>query len=817
MVAESIPERRPVLPTSSVTRFARTRTALAAVLVGIVTAASAVLIPSSAQAVAPSSAIQTGTPGSSAQLSATAVKAVTPDDSVSVQLSPTASVVLRPGEDLRVTATVTNHTPDTIPVSTINVYLAERALTSRTAIDAWLHPESTTGTPGDLLLSHPLTAEVQAGHSTSVDLLIPAADVGLTADNAWGARGIAATLTTDAGVVADGRSTIVWYSGEPITPITLTTVFPITVPAGSADTSGLIPADTLATLTSPGGQLSRELAAVANRPVTLAIDPMILASIRILGSSAPVDAVDWLNRLTQATNESFPLSYADADIALQAQAGASTLLAPISFEQDIDPSLFTAPATGDEPTSVPAPPVAGESEPATPSPTPTPSSGPVIPPTTAELLDFDYTTTDVGWPSAGVVSSDDLAVFAASGLGSTILSGANVVNPDKSVVPNSALDLDHTIGLTTDDALQAALRAAAVAPNLDTWRGAMAEASALLAVVAAERPTPANTLLATFDRAGAEPMPFLSQTLEALGAAPWQKPGTLQEARTSAPTTGVSFASQSESDSRVDTSVGLLTRETELTAFSTALATPIEVTGTQRLDLLSLLSVAWESQPAAWQSAVNVSLLASQKILDSVAVTTKGPINVVGSKVDIPVTITNGFDQAVTVRIDVVPSNGRLIVGSDTVSTIDANSARAVKVPVTAAVGNGEVTLRVSLFSPTGAPIGQSGMIAINVRADWEGLGTAIFALLVVAFFGFGVWRNIARRRKARNAPATEADADASNATSTDSVDAATASEIDSAASAPDAESETTREPKPNSKPSQTVTDETDATDDTRE
>ena len=86
MVAESIPERRPVLPTSSVTRFARTRTAFAAVLVGIVTAASAVLIPSAAQAAAPSSAAQTAALGSPS----TSVKSVTPEDGVSVQLSPTA-------------------------------------------------------------------------------------------------------------------------------------------------------------------------------------------------------------------------------------------------------------------------------------------------------------------------------------------------------------------------------------------------------------------------------------------------------------------------------------------------------------------------------------------------------------------------------------------------------------------------------------------------------------------------------------------------------------------------------------------------------
>ncbi|MEO6309636.1 MAG: DUF6049 family protein [Leifsonia sp.] len=775
MVAESIPERRPVLP--SVPRFARTRTALAAVLVGIVTAASAVLIPSSAQATAPlSSAAQ-----AMSATTATAIPAT--DDTVSIALTPTATVVLRPGDDLRVTATVSNRTTNAIASGTVNVYLAENALTSRTAIDDWLHPKSTSGPPGDLLQSHPLTAELLPGHSTNIDLTIPAGAVGLTSTNAWGPRGIAATLTTSEGAQADGRSTFVWHSGEPIAPVTLTTIFPLTAPAGSADASGLIPADALAALTAPGGQLNRELEAVANRPITLAIDPMIIASIRILGNSAPAAAVDWLDRLSLATNDSFPLSYADADIALQAQAGVPTLIAPISFEQDIDPANFTTPTpTIEEPASPPATPASGEPTSATPTstptptatPIPTPSPGQVIPPTTSELLDFTYTTTDVGWPRAATVSSADLAVFAASGLGSTILSGSNVTI-DTNAVPNSALDLEHTVGLSTDDALQNALRAAAAAPTPDAWRGAMAVASALLAVAAAAQPAVSHSLLATFDRSATAPLPFLTQTLEALGSTPWQQPGTLQSARVGAPSTGVSFASQSESDGRVEASARLLTREAELTAFSTALGSPLEVTGTQRLTVLTLMSVAWETEPATWLSAVNASLASSQKILDSVVVTTKGPINAVSSKVDIPVTVKNSLNQPVTVRIDVVPSNGRLVVGSDTVSTIEANSARIVKIPVTARVGNGEVTLRVTLFSPTGAPIGQPGMIAVNVRADWESLGTAIFAVLVVLFFGFGVWRNIARRRRDRAAVVATTDADATGAA------AATVTEVDGA------------------------------------
>ena len=45
-------------------------------------------------------------------------------------------------------------------------------------------------------------------------------------------------------------------------------------------------------------------------------------------------------------------------------------------------------------------------------------------------------------------------------------------------------------------------------------------------------------------------------------------------------------------------------------------------------------------------------------------------------------------------------------------------------------------------------------MIPANVQADWEGLGAAIIATIVVLVFGIGVWRNIRRRRRERAAAA---------------------------------------------------------------
>lgn len=746
-----------MLPVLTRALFSRGRIPLSALLVGLLATAAAVTIPVSAQAAA------AATPAVTAAHSSVPATGELTEGAVSVLLAPSDLAALRPGEDLRVTATISNGTTDTVSGGIVTLYLAERALTTRSALSSWLHPESASGTPGDPMLSQALPTEVLPGQIETVNLVVPAGSVGLTSANTWGARGIAATVTTSNEVRAEGRSTFVWHSGEPVTPVTLTTVVPITVPAGSAGTTGLLSIDTLTTFTGQFGLLTRQLDTVSERPVTVAIDPMIIASIRILGSSAPVSAVEWLDRLARSANDIFPLSYADADIALEAQAGAATILAPISFDQAIDPKLFTgAPTTSAEPT------VSPEGPDSVATPTATPAPGPTLPPTTAELLDWDYSVTTLGWPSAGEVSADDMDFFVASGLNSVILSGSNVVGTDSSATPNTAVQLDEITALVTDDPIELALRTAAAAGADDEWRAAMAEVSSLLAVVSAEQPATPRTLLATFDRVSLTSSPRLGQTVDALNSFPWHAAGSITQASASTPAAGTTLDSRSEPAERVARAKRLLERESELTAFSASLTDPIALTGAQRLSVLTLLSNSWAIEPAAWAQAVDSSLASTFDLLHSISVTTKGPINVVSSKVDIPLTLGNSLNQAVTVRVHVVPSNGRLLVGGDIDTTIDANSARIVNVPVTAAVGNGEVTLRVAITTPDGSPIGEPSLIAVNVRADWESLGTLIFALLVVLFFGFGIWRNIVRRRKERlspQAPLAAAEPEAENAT----------------------------------------------------
>ena len=95
-------------------------------------------------------------------------------------------------------------------------------------------------------------------------------------------------------------------AADPNQPVRLAIAGPLTVPASSI---GLIDADALEAYTRPLGLLTQQLDAVFGRQVAIGVDPMIIASIRALGTTAPESALVWLQRLEDAPNQIFPLAY----------------------------------------------------------------------------------------------------------------------------------------------------------------------------------------------------------------------------------------------------------------------------------------------------------------------------------------------------------------------------------------------------------------------------------------------------------------------------------------------------------------------------
>ena len=271
-------------------------------------------------------------PTSSAALPTVDEPADSPAFSVSVV--PAASGVVTPGADLGLTVTLSNRSAKTVPAGLASVSVDRSVVSGGDELAVWLESAEPDADLGDPLVEVP-TPQLLAGETVELAaIVIPAASLGFDAAR-FGAHKVQVRVAAGDEFAGDARTSITANPGTGFQPTPLAIAMPLTVPASSA---GLISADLLETYTSTDGILQRQLDQAYNRPVAIGIDPRIIASIRILGNSAPDSATAWLARLESAPNETFPLAFADTDLAATSQAGTG-VLAPTAFE--IDPGLFT--------------------------------------------------------------------------------------------------------------------------------------------------------------------------------------------------------------------------------------------------------------------------------------------------------------------------------------------------------------------------------------------------------------------------------------------------------------------------------------------
>ncbi|MCU1421570.1 MAG: hypothetical protein JWN36_1221 [Microbacteriaceae bacterium] len=651
-----------------------------------------------------------------------------------VEFAPTVGGTLQPGNALVVTGTITNESTAELAAGTATVYLDRNPITSRDTLSDWIDGTDDVATSklGSQLVSVD-TPAVLPGRTATLTITVPEPNIGLSASAGWGAHTLAVEYTVSGAAVAQSRSSLVWYPGGAVSTVSLAFVYPLTVPAG---TTGLIPADVLTTYTAPDGLLTRELEQVIDRrSVAIALDPMILASINVLGTSAPQSAVDWLKQLNTLTNESFPLTYADSDVAAERQAGVTTLLAPTSFP--IDPKLFpghTAP-----PTTTPT---------VTPTPNPTSTPAPALP-TPATLVDFTYTPAlaKLVWPTDGTVVEADLDALKGYGFDRAILSSSNVSFGDLDHTPSAATTASGHDSLVSDSQISRLLSAAASATDDVSWQKDVAELSSAIAVVSKQRGGGDRSLLAEFARGQPGDYLRLAQTLQVLGQQPWAGFSQVTDLLAQSPATAT-VTGKGESAERISTVRSLLASEASVDSFSSILADPTVLTGERRLSLLALLANSWNSQLPAWNTAAKKYVASSNKTLGSVKIVKPGSIFVPAESVPLGVAVTNGLQWPITVNVSLVsPSSVIEVEKTDIPLTVEANSQGKASVPVKA-VANGQVTVQASLTSATGVAIGAPVGIDLNVQAGWETALTAVIAAVLAIIFGVGIYRNIRKRRR---------------------------------------------------------------------
>ncbi|GAA1211434.1 DUF6049 family protein [Rhodoglobus aureus] len=504
-------------------------------------------------------------------------------------------------------------------------------------------------------------------------------------------------------------------------------IAPLTVPSGSG---GLIDAETLADYTDSLGLLTRQLDAVAGKPIAVAVDPMILASIRVLGTSAPESARNWLERLSLISNEIVPLSYANADPTLATQAGEASTLSPVSFDFALDPANFALP---DEPGSG-----------ATADPMDVGTD--VVPtyPTTEEILAWDYSIDGFMRPRASSVVSSDLAAFAESGFSTVVLSSKNV---SRDAGAGSVATIDGMKALISDSTASAAMdEALGSTLDRDVTAAETALSSAVLSAGAAQSATTASVLI-MIDHSLELSSARLDTALASLTASPsiTLVPLTSLASVTASAATVVDMP---QSDARLADFARLFSAAQQERTFFSIAADPEALIAQRRLALLDVLGTMPTEDPADWLTEVNGFLGDSGDFRTAVAVVESSNFLFLADRSFIPVSVNNKLNQAVTVYITVDPKTALLAVGDSRVELeIEANSQAKGNVPVQA-LSNGVVDVEISLSTGTGLAIGKSTVSEVNVQAGWETPIVLAFAALVVVIFGVGFVRSIIRRRK---------------------------------------------------------------------
>jgi hypothetical protein len=170
-----------------------------------------------------------------------------------------------------------------VDAGAVRVTTSATALGDRAATRAWLQGDTTDASRTETVLATTLAPVAsRATGATTISL-----DAAAFAARTPGIYPVRADYTTPQGIVT-ARTVLVVPAAT--TGGTVTVVVPITAPARS---TGLLTADELTTLTA-GGQLRSALDAVTGSNAVLAVDPAIVAAIRVLGTAAPASAVAWL-------------------------------------------------------------------------------------------------------------------------------------------------------------------------------------------------------------------------------------------------------------------------------------------------------------------------------------------------------------------------------------------------------------------------------------------------------------------------------------------------------------------------------------------
>ncbi|WP_262425016.1 DUF6049 family protein [Brachybacterium sp. Z12] len=142
------------------------------------------------------------------------------------------------------------------------------------------------------------------------------------------------------------------------------------------------------------------------------------------------------------------------------------------------------------------------------------------------------------------------------------------------------------------------------------------------------------------------------------------------------------------------------------------------------------------------QRGRRASALAAE-LQDRIDVVPASGYNVISDAVAVPITITNGLDTPITVRVQVTSDRPLVQIGEPMVVEVPARGQTDAAVDVEA-IANGSVTLTTVLTTEDGRPLTAPVGVPLTVNPSWENWTT----LLLVIAMGLLVVVGVARARR---------------------------------------------------------------------
>ncbi|PYF96278.1 hypothetical protein SAMN05216184_12232 [Georgenia satyanarayanai] len=655
---------------------------------------------------------------------------------VTVSLTDVSPAVLTPGEDLVVRGTVTNGTGTEIAVPELRLRAQQSAPISRSLLERWLDPTSLSATT--LLHAERLEDPVAAGESVAFTLTVPADAVPFAPTySGWGPRGIEVTAhDADAPVLTDvpaTRSFLLWW------PDLEVETMPLAVLAAAAPTAPERAAaqESGTRLDAVAAERLEPLLAALDRPaVDLAVDPSLLVDVPGVVDltagepadeepteepSAPSTTPKTALRATLGDFADAPgrtvhaLLWADADAAALTHADRTDLLGDVMAARD----------------------------------------------TALEEVGL-AAGTGLAWPAADTPDADTVTALSEAGATAVVL-------PSSSLAPTSqltytpsaragvAVDGATLPAVLADERLSALLAGTLlpVAPDqapveLDPVT-ARQYLLAETAVVTRERPADRRDLLLTVPRDFAGDAEVLADQLTALAQAPWLERVGLAEmlGREAPDVERENLPETVVEDGEVDAAE--LDRVTDVlertAAFAGVLEEPEALVDPVRASLLEVTSAAWRQLPGTRAELIDAAEDASAARRHLVAARPGSTLNLINEEAHIPVAVTNEMSRPAHVVVRLSPRDPRLVADEEVALEIPPEQSATAQVPVHA-VGSGNVVVDVVLTAPDGTPIDEPTEIQVRVRADWETVGTAVAAGLLVIMLVAGLVRTVRRARR---------------------------------------------------------------------